>query len=204
MSVIRLMPVPSKAPQTGEARDLPSDEALVLLAREGDRFAQETLFRRHIRRAAGLAQRLLASSPADVDDLLQDAFILAFGKLDSLKEPRAFGGWLSAIVVRTASKRLRRQRLRERLGLVRRTEIDMDDFSLPQLSGETLLELKHDYNCLQRFPAEEQVALLLRRVEGMELTEIAERTGTSPSTVKRRLRRAEARLSRIRGLGDPS
>ena len=139
----------------------------------------------------------MASSPSDVDDLLQDVFLTAFLKLDELKEPRAFGGWVGAIVVRTASKRLRRQRLRERLGLARREEVDLSDFALPHHGSDTLLELRRIYGRLERFPTEERIALLLRRVEGMELTEIAETTGASVSTVKRRLRKADERVKRL-------
>jgi RNA polymerase sigma factor (sigma-70 family) len=51
---------------------------------------------------------------------------------------------------------------------------------------------------LDRFSVEERVALLLRRVEGLELTEVSERMGISLATVKRRLTSAEARLERAR------
>ena len=44
--------------------------------------------------------------------------------------------------------------------------------------------------------AEERVALVLRRVERLEIPEIAEQMGLSVSTVKRRLNAAEARLER--------
>ncbi len=201
MSVVRLFPLQPASSPSREGELQPEDADLVLSARQGDRLAQEQLFRRHVRRAAGLAQRLLATSPADVDDLVQDVFILAFTRLDSLKEPKAFGSWLGSIVVRTASKRMRRHQLRVRLGLARRAHVDFDDFSLPYHEGEVLIELKQLYLLLERFPADERVAVLLRRVEGMEINEIAERTAASASTVKRRLRRAESRLLRFQERG---
>lgn len=195
MGVVRLLPVAPRS-RGGPPAEL-SDADLVLLSRDGARDAKEALFRRHVRRAAGLGQRLLASDPSEVDDLVQDAFITAFSRLGDLKDPRVFGSWLGAIVVRTASKRLRRRRLKERLGLVRRQEVDLDDFSLPHHSTEALLDLRRIYSRLERFPTEERVALLLWRVEGMTVVEIAAHVGASVSTIKRRLRRAGERLDRM-------
>ncbi len=197
MGVVRLLPLPDSATEEEGRSDGLSDGQLVLLAREGQRDAQELLFRRHVRRAAGLAQRLLAGDPSEVDDLLQDVFVIALTKLDELKQPQAFGSWLGSIVVRTASKRLRRRRLGQRLGFFRREEINMEDFSLPHHGSDTLLELRRIYTRLERFPADERVALLLRRVEGMEIAEIADQTGTSVSTIKRRLQRAAQRVQRL-------
>jgi RNA polymerase sigma factor (sigma-70 family) len=177
-------------------RDEVGDAYWVVLAQGGDRRAQEVLFRRHVVRIARLAHRILSSSPDDVDDLVQDVFIQAFSSLGGLRTPEAFGGWLGAILVRTASKRLRRQKLMRALGLLRREPIQMDE--LPRsaaLSADRALELKALYAHLQAFPVEERIVLTLRRVEGMDAAEIAAHLGKSVSTVKRRLRRAEARMT---------
>jgi RNA polymerase sigma-70 factor (ECF subfamily) len=53
------------------------------------------------------------------------------------------------------------------------------------------------YAVLDRLPAQERVALILRRVEGLELREISERMGISLATVKRRLSVAETRMRRF-------
>jgi len=138
----------------------------------------------------------LAGSSEDVDDLIQDAFVQALSRLGELREPEAFGGWLSAIVVRTASKRLRRRRLLTRLGLVRREEVNLDAFVLEGTSPERATELRQLYGELLHFPTEERVALTLRRVEGLDTPAIAQAMGISASTVKRRLRKAEERAAR--------
>lgn len=195
MGVVRLFRSPASV--EGE-RVGPSDGMLVVEARAGIPAAQEALFRRHVRRVTGLAQRLLAGSAEDVDDLVQDAFVQALSKLDELREPEAFGGWLGSIVVRTASKRLRRLRLFTRLGLARREEVDLDGFAVPGLAPDRTLEVRQVYEELLSFPTEERVALTLRRIEGLETEDIAQMMGLSASTVKRRLRRAEGRLDRLR------
>jgi len=175
----------------------PSDAALVVAARGGETWAQEALFRRHARMAIGLAHRLMPGD-ADVDDLIQDVFVSALRRLGTLQNPQAFAAWLGSIVVNAASKRLRRRRLLTRLGLRPREEIDLDTVIAPTAPGEATVELRRVYALLSHLPAEQRVALVLRRVDGMEIPQIAEVMLLSVSTVKRRLKAAEESLERSR------
>ena len=175
----------------------PSDAALVVAARAGEAWAREALFRRHARLAIGLAHRLLPSD-VEVDDLVQDCFVYALDRLASLQNPQAFAAWLGSIVVRTASKRLRRRRLLSRLGLRRAEPIDPDHVIGPSAPAEVAIELRRVYRVVESLPAEQRVALILRRVDGLEIPEIAEHMGLSASTVKRRLKAAEELLERTR------
>jgi len=173
----------------------PTDAALVVAARAGELWAQEALYQRYARMVLALSQRILAGRD-DADDLSQDAFVYAFTRLDTLQNPQAFHAWLRSIVVRTASKRLRRQRLLTRLGLRRNDPIEPDTMISSEAPVDVAVELRHVYSLMAKLPPEEHVALVLRRVEGMELLEIADEMKLSLATVKRRLASAEARLSR--------
>jgi RNA polymerase sigma-70 factor (ECF subfamily) len=190
--------VRASQPALTVSRAGPSDAALVLSARAGERWAQEALFRRHARMANNLAHRLLLSD-SDLDDLVQDSFIAAFESLDRLADPQAFASWLCSIIVRTAHKRLRRKRLLERLGLSRPTPIDLDVLATASTPPDIAAELRALYGVVQRLPTEERLVLLLRRVEGLTVAEIAEQIGRSPATVKRRLETASATLAREAG-----
>jgi RNA polymerase sigma-70 factor, ECF subfamily len=171
----------------------PSDAALVVAARAGEGWAQEALFARHGRMVLGLAHRVLAGRE-EADDLAQDALLYALTHLGDLQNPQAFASWIATIVVRTASKRLRSRRLLVRLGLRRSEPIDVEALVSPTAPADAAAELRHVYEKLADFPAEERVALVLRRVEGLELTEIAGQMGLSLATVKRRIASAERRL----------
>jgi len=166
-------------------------------ARAGESWAQEALFRRHARMAIGLAHRLLPRDP-EVDDLVQDCFVLALRRLSALENPQAFAAWLESIVVRTVGKRLRRRRLLARLGLQSPEEIDPEAIAAPAVPGEVAVELRRVYAVIAKLPADARVALVLRRVEGLEVPEIAQRMGVGLSTVKRRLKKAEEILERSR------
>lgn len=171
----------------------PSDAALVVAARAGEGWAQEALFARHGRMVLGLSQRILAGRE-EADDLAQDVFLYALTHLSDLQNPQAFASWIGTIVVRTASKRLRSRRLLVRLGLRRNEPVDVEALVSSGAPADAAAELRRLYARLADFPAEERVALVLRRVEGLELTEIAERTGLSLATVKRRIAAADRRL----------
>ena len=175
----------------------PTDAALVMAARGGAAWAQEALYRRHARMALGLAHRLLPHDE-DVDDVVQDCFISALQRLGTLQNPQAFAAWLGSIVVRVVSKRLRRRRLLVRLGLRAPESIDPDALPAPTAPGEVAVELRRVYALVSHLPPEQRVALILRRVDGLELPEIAARMGLSMSTVKRRLKAAEELLEQSR------
>ena len=85
------------------------DPQLVALAREHDTVALEVLYRRHAAFAINLAVRI-QGSPADVEDIVHDAFLRAQHCLHELREGAAFKSWLGSIVVRLVRTRLRRRR----------------------------------------------------------------------------------------------
>lgn len=194
MMAARFKQQPEPLTKSGQG---PTDAALVLAARAGEAWAREALFRRHARLALGLAYRILPHD-VEVDDLVQDSFLYAFERLDGLSNPQAFQSWLASIVVRTAGKRLRRRRLLTRLGLRSQQPIDVDEVISRTAPPDVAAELSAVYGLLEQLPAEERVALVLRRVERLEIPEIAQHMGLSSSTVKRRLRAAEERLARAR------
>jgi RNA polymerase sigma-70 factor (ECF subfamily) len=197
--VVVLRSVPRTAGEAG----LPADAELVRAARAGEAWAADALVRRHARALNGLALRLLGRD-GDVDDVVQETFVGAFAALDRLQEPQAFSAWLSGILVRVVGKLIRRRRLLARLGMGRALlDIDLDALVAPTVPQDDAIELRRLYALAQRLPAAVRVPLLLQRVEGLGLDEIARLMGASHATVKRRVAEAEAalRASFLRGEG---
>jgi len=144
-----------------------------------------------------LAFRLLGRD-SDVDDLVQDAFAEALARLHRLREPQAFAAWISTIVVGRASKVIRQRRLLMRLGLGRGSlEVDPDALVSSTAPPDVAVELRALYALVESLPARLRIPLVLRRVEGHSLEEIAELTQTSLATVKRRLSECEQRLETL-------
>lgn len=176
-------------------RDVPDppDAALVARALDGEASACAKLYRRHAVRLNRLAFRL-APRIEDADDLVQEAFAAAFDGLARLDRPESFGGWVRAILVRTAAKQLRRARIARRIGLSHDRPYDVALVVDDAAPTDVAVELRRIYGHLHRMPAGCGVALVLRRVEGMTIPEIAHHMGVSEGTVKRRIKRAQARL----------
>lgn len=181
--VIPLRPKPSPGPPEI------SDAELVENARSGSRRAFSQLYVRHARMAFGMAHRLLAGR--EVDDAVQDAFVTAWERLDRLDDPQAFARWLGTIVVNSARRRIRRRALRDRLLPGHREPADFERLIGEQASAEAAADLRAVYSVLNRLSTDARLAIVLRRVEGMTIPEVADAMGRSPATVKRRVREAE-------------
>jgi len=185
----------------GVASSLPiaagiGDASLVERAVDGDRWAMEALYRRHVRRVTNAVTRMIGRT-ADADDAIQEAFLIAFTRLPELRDPAAFKGWLCQIAVNEVRARLRKRKWFKRLSLDR----DDDDASLEALacedaSPEVRAELAKLDEVLSRMQPELRMAFVLRFVEGWELTEVATALDCSLATAKRRIKAARESVQR--------
>jgi RNA polymerase sigma-70 factor (ECF subfamily) len=175
---------------------LPSDRELVERALSGEQLALQLLYRRHVQHISERVTRLL-SRTAEAEDVVQDAFVAAFSDLAQLSDRSRFGGWLMRIAVHQAQRRFRRRRLLARLGLDRGSDdARLEQVADPALPPDQRLQLARLDRALCNLPSELRLAWMLRYVEGCGLSEIAETSGCSLATVKRRIARADARLER--------
>lgn len=171
-----------------------SDAALVERALEGDRWAKEALYRRHVRRVTNAVTRVIGRS-ADADDVIQDAFITAFVRLSELREPAAFRGWLSRIAMNEVRMRLRKRRWLKRLSLDREEDdVCLEALATDDASPEVRAELARLDRVLSAMPPELRMAWMLRHVEGWALDEVASALDVSLATAKRRLKDASERI----------
>ncbi len=172
-----------------------SDAQLVALTSDDDLGAFETLYRRYAPFALNLAARLQGSA-TDVEDIVHDAFLRARARLDDLREPSAFRAWLGSIVVRLVRSRMRRRRLLRTLGLMPTGEpVDLDAVASPAADPEQRALLAQVYALLCTLHANDRIAWTLRYVERHRLEAVAELSGCSLATAKRRIARAQHFLS---------
>jgi RNA polymerase sigma-70 factor (ECF subfamily) len=170
-----------------------ADAELVLRVLKHDVNAFEALYRRHAGFALNLAVRIQGSS-ADVEDVVHDAFLRAHQRLAELRDAAAFRAWLGSIVVRIVRTRLRRRRLVALLGLAVPDPVDLDAVAAPDADPESRALLAQVYALLQSLPADDRIAWTLRHVERHRLESVADLTGCSLATAKRRIARAQRYL----------
>jgi RNA polymerase sigma factor (sigma-70 family) len=135
---------------------------------EGGRLAQ--LYARHAAEAIRLAY-LITGDRLLAEDLVQDAFVKLAGRLVHLRDPDAFDAYLRRTVVNLANSHFRRKKLER--AYLRRTVAEPPAFGgAPDTDRRA--ELWKD---LQRLPARQRTAIVLRIYEDLPESSVAEILG---------------------------
>ena len=168
--------------------DLSASEAQwVEAARAGDRFAFEHLYRAHCDRIYGLCWRMCGGDRALAEDLVQDAFVRAWNKLDLFKGESQFGTWLHRLTVNVvlSDRRIRLKRVRK--------EQELDEGTERTMIGEAdvVAGLRQDLeDAIAGLPERARTVLILYDIEGYQHDEIASLTGMAVGSSKAQLHRA--------------
>src|SRR5882762_6824148 len=150
--------------------------SLVVAAREGHRGAFGQLYVRYARMVHGI---LLGRVPVgEVEDLVQDVFVVAMRQVHTLRDVKCFGGWLAAVARNRANDYHRRS--------VEFTEQGPE--GAVRLGGEAD-DGAAILGVIRALPEAYRETLILRLVEGMTGPEIAERTGLTAGSVRVNLHR---------------
>ncbi len=187
-------------PIAGESEPHP-DVALVERVRGGDVAAYETLVRKYERQIFRIAQHI-TQNREDAEDVMQDAFVKAFEKLDQFQGNSKFYTWLVRIAVNESLMRLRRRRTGKLVSMD--DEILTEEGSVPRDFADWAPNPEENYNraeladilrkTIQGLPPGFRVVFVLRDVDGLSTEETAETLGLSIPAVKSRLLRARLQL----------
>jgi len=185
-------------------RMVDSDAAQVALVLGGDRDAFRVLVERHSRRLFRLAYRMTGNEQ-DAEEIVQDALVRAYRRLDRFEQRSNFGTWLYRICANCALDRMRKQRVED----VHRepTPDPEDDTKGPletaasdapgperlALSGELGQGVRTAMNSLS---ATERAAFVMRHVDGHSIEDIAKTLGLNIGATKNSVFRAVQKLRR--------
>ncbi|HEY7070192.1 MAG TPA: RNA polymerase sigma factor [Acidimicrobiales bacterium] len=157
---------------------------------DGRRARFEALYSAHGRRILGYALRR-TSQPADAADVLAEAFLVAWRRLDDVPDGAEAGLWLYAVARRVLANQRRGSRRRaalgERLAGVLAEHVAPD----PAEDAGTGAAMRA---ALAALPESDREVLLLAGWEGLTAPEIAVVIDVPAATVRTRLHRARARL----------
>lgn len=175
------------ATETADAPQTSRTATLVAAVAGGDRDAFGQLYELYSSMVHGI---LLARVPyAEVSDLVQDVFLIAFKKLPTLREASSFGPWLAMIARNRAMDFHRRSRETEELSE------ELARAATPHAEASEALE------AIRSLPEAYRETLVLRLVEGMTGPEIAAQTGLQPDSVRVNLHRGMKLLREKLGVG---
>src|SRR5712671_1188435 len=165
--------------RAGDGCDSGDVVSLVVAAREGDRGAFGRLYERYARMVHGI---LLGRVPiGEVEDLVQDVFVVAMRQVHTLRDVNCFGGWLAAVA-------------RNRANDYHRRSVELVEFTEQAPDGAVKLGGEADdgaaiLGVIRGLPEAYRETLIMRLVEGMTGPEIAERTGLTAGSVRVNLHR---------------
>ncbi len=179
-------PVPLRDPKWNDLA------ILVTRAQRGDREAFGELVEQFERTVHAICLRRLGN-PSEAVELTQEVFLHVMKRLDQLREPERFAGWLRQVAARMAINRA-----------TRRVQPPSVDSEILEAAGEhrqdPLDELiareraQRLYDGLARLKTLDRETLVAFYIQGQSLVEIAEALDTPIGTIKRRLHTARKRL----------
>jgi RNA polymerase sigma-70 factor (ECF subfamily) len=194
------LPMPTIQSIAGELEPHP-DVALVARVRGGDLSAYDLLVRKYERQLFRIAQHI-TQNREDAEDVMQDAFLKAYEKLEQFQGNSKFYTWLVRIAVNESLMRLRKRRTGKMVSIDE--DIETEEGSVPRDLADWAPDPEQNYNqaelaeilrkTIQGLPQGFRIVFVLRDVEGLSTEETAETLGLSIPAVKSRLLRARLQL----------
>jgi RNA polymerase sigma factor (sigma-70 family) len=174
-------------------------EQVVNAAQQGDPRAIATLVSGshvHVRRFA----RTLCATPEDAEDATQEALIVLYRKIGTLRAAAALASWMFQIV---RNECIRRSRLALRRPIATATPApSVEDAALARLEVERIVD------SVAGLPPDQRAVLVLRDIQGLSGAATAQALGLSRAAMKSRLHRGREALrsqlgtpERTNGLG---
>jgi RNA polymerase sigma-70 factor (ECF subfamily) len=181
-----------------------NDHAAIQAVLAGDKEAYGALVIRHSPALFRVAYRITGNE-ADADDVVQEAFLRGYRKLDGFESRANFSTWIYRIAVHCALDRVRRRRGDEANSTARVGESDDPEQDQLQVAdhaaGPDRLLLSGEVSALQQtalrsLTPTERTAFVLRHMEDRTTIEIGEALGIDPNAAKQAVFRAVQKMRR--------
>lgn len=180
-----------------------SDQQLVTRVQQGDKRAFDLLVLKYQHKIYSVVHRYVRDN-ADVQDVVQEAFIKAYRALQSFRGDSAFYTWMYRIAINTAKNYLISKGRRPPA-----TDVELDEAEyLP--GGENLQDTDTPEGSLfcdqlhaavnkviAQLPEDLRSAVTLREIEGLSYDEIAEIMDCPVGTVRSRIFRAREAIDKV-------
>ncbi|MDG5790163.1 RNA polymerase sigma factor [Evansella sp. AB-P1] len=137
----------------------------------------------------------ITKDPQLSQDIMQDSFIKAFDKIDSLKDKEKLESWLISITTRTTIDALRKNKLRNHISIEEYNATNPgNSYNSVEYEVESIFLKKELREHLDGLPYDYRVVVLLRYIHEFKIHEISETLSIGEGTVKTRLHRAKKKL----------
>ncbi len=186
-----------------------TDEEIVTASLDGDPQAFEELIRRYQRLVFNIVYHYLGRRD-EVEDVAQEVFLKVYRSLPTYDVARPLKAWISRIAVNSCLDELRRARKRKATlfsdvvdpeggGLEQFLDRFQQGTRLSEHEAESLF--RRFRGMIERLAEKDKMAFMLRELEGLEYSEIAEAMATTEVAVRIRVSRSKKQLVEWIGLG---
>ena len=173
----------------------PRHQDLVEACKKGDRKAQFELYQLYHKAMYNSALRIVGDSD-DAEDVMQEAFLKAFTKLESFRGEVSFGAWVKRIVINKALDFLR----------LKREQLSLDEVGeVPELveeetdTGDVEYRAEEIRKAIYNLPEGYRIVLSLILLEGYDHDEVSAILNISNATSRTQYHRAKKRLIELLG-----
>jgi RNA polymerase sigma factor (sigma-70 family) len=133
----------------------------------------------------------------EAEDIMQDSFLTAFTKLDSLKESVTFGSWLKRIVINNSIYHYNKSNKYNEVALddvLFKVEVENEDDGIASDYEFTNLKAQQIIETMKTLKDTYRVSLTLHLVEGYDYDEISEIMDISYANCRTTISRAKENL----------
>ena len=167
---------------------------LVVECRNGSRKAHNDLYKLYSRAMYNIAMRIL-NNEDEAADVLQEAFIDAFGRIGDFRQETTFGLWMKQIVINKSISQIRKRKME--LVSIDDTDVEtIPDIEIPD-HEEMELQVRQVRAAIQQLPGGYRVVLTLYLLEGYDHEEISHILRISVNTSRTQFMRARRKLAEI-------
>jgi RNA polymerase sigma factor (sigma-70 family) len=162
-------------------------DTLIRKCKSGDQAAQFEVYKMYYKAMYNVSLRIVQDS-MEAEDVMQDAFLAAFSKMDSWSEEVTFGSWLKRIVINKSLDYLKKRKLNE-------VSIDNKDFVSDEsdiVNEEVITAQVEDVKkAMNALPDHYRVVFVMFLFEGYTHNEIADCLNITAESSRVRYKRAK-------------
>ena len=167
-------------------------DQLIPLCKKGNQSAQMEVYNRYYKAMYNTALRIVKDT-AEAEDVMQEAFLSAFTKLESFKGDASFGSWLKRIVVNNSLNSYQKKRRLAETGLddhLHKIE-DGDGIAELDITSIKVQKIKHAMDALKD---NYRISLSLHLIEGYDYEEMSQIMNISYANCRTMVSRAKESL----------
>lgn len=168
-------------------------EQLIEQCKSGNQLAQLEIYKRYYKAMYNTALRIVKDT-FEAEDIMQEAFLTAFTKLDSLQESVTFGAWLKRIVINNSIYHYKKNSKYNDVPLNDVLYKIEDDQGISEDHEFTNIKAKQVLESMKLLKDNYRISLTLHLIEGFDYEEISEIMNISYANCRTMISRAKDKL----------